>query len=142
MFSVAFNVTGLTPVFDQLATFAEVTAYTATAEVVMSEIRRKTAQGVDSDNTTFHPYTVAYAKWRKRHGHQTERVDLWITGKLMNELYYNLQYKSVMASEETQKIAHGLQVNPKAKYHRNFIGVGLDIYPKIETRLVAELSKV
>lgn len=60
-------------------------AYIDVAEIVVKDVAEHTAQGVGPDGSTYQPYSKDYAKIRKNAGLQTSRVDLRVTGKMIDK---------------------------------------------------------
>ena len=61
-------------------------AMKAVAQEAVTIIIRRTAQGLDADGNEFAPYSTDYGNKKAMAGRQADRVDLTVTGDLLNKL--------------------------------------------------------
>jgi len=55
---------------------------------LMTNIKLRTAKGIDVDGDTFIPYSPSYALFRKKMGHPIGKVSLFFTGSMMSSMTY------------------------------------------------------
>lgn len=56
---------------------------------LQSRIKIRTSKGKDVDGTPFEPYNPAYALFRQKKGHPTDKVTLFFTGSMMSSMTYD-----------------------------------------------------
>lgn len=91
--SVTFSIEGINPLKNLLLRLAEsgITSRLLMAEIgtfLVTNIKLRTAKGIDASGRSFEPYTPKYKFFRQKKGLQTEKVDLFFTGSMISSMTY------------------------------------------------------
>lgn len=140
MWTIEFNTSQFKSDMTRLANFCDAQCFAPAADVLLAEIQRLTAAGLDADEIQFHPYSRDYAKWRKAHNLPTSKKDLFVSGRTMGGLRYAKDQKAVVPASGTEKIVQGQMSHPNWPYHHNFFAAGAQVFPKIESRVAQEIK--
>lgn len=74
----------LIDVFTKRSSLEEVGNY------VIFRIKERTLEGKDVKGIPFAPYSPKYKMWRKKWGYETDKVDLTLTGGMLNAMTYEV----------------------------------------------------
>jgi hypothetical protein len=136
------DASGLQRVLDRVLDVVRRRSVTESAKVVLSDIKFKTARGVQYNNTPMVPYiSKQHIRRRVAHGLTVAHPTLSFHGTLLASL---AEREAVLGPSPDQRIiAEGNQANTRQP-HRNrlFIGAGPDTMERIETRNVELISEV
>jgi hypothetical protein len=104
---------------------------------VNASIKARTSEGRSAEGTPFEPYSPGYARWRKKEGYPTSKVDLTLTGGMFIALTYDAQDDRVTSFfMDTPDKRNPKVRNPaKAFYNqqlRNFFSISADEVKEVE----------
>ena len=140
MFGVLFSIGEIEDIVETITAYAETDVYADAANVVIPDVQRKTSEGVSFAGRAFTPYAPSYAKVRRKKNLQTSRVDLRVTGHLLDNLH--LDGDAVVPADKDMKKAEGLNDgNEHNKMQaRPFLGADETTAQKIEETIAKNLE--
>jgi hypothetical protein len=87
---------------------------------IIFKIKKRTSEGRDVRGMFFQPYSPSYKFWRRKWGYQTDKVDLTLTGGMMNAMTYRVsmskQEVSVFFMPGTSRKSRGQQERSKVQH--------------------------
>ena len=99
--------------------------------VITDSIQIKTASGYDYLNNKFSPYTDAYKRWKVSKGH-SGRVNLRLTGQMLDSLVSKPEPKGVVITFDNQKANDKANYNENGRTPRRFMGIPPEVEKQID----------
>jgi len=104
-------------------------------QVVYHAIQSKTARGVDYLNQGFTPYNEVYKRWKVSKGH-SGRVNLWLTGQMLDSLAQKREGKTLTINFDNTKANDKAVYNEQGRVPRLFMGISPEIEKQIDEMVI------
>lgn len=104
-------------------------------ELLMTNIKVRTARGVDVEEQAFEPYSTGYAFFRAKSGRPVDKVDLFFTGSMLSSMTFEEKRTEVRVFFMPTQDQFGMS-NPEKAYYlnekRRFFAISDDDAQEIE----------